>query len=306
MRLVRSLVLAGFVSVALVACSSGSDNNNANDTNQGAQVPVACANMTMPSGKVAEYCIKRPAGVANPINILYVFHGLGGSAREIYEPYWEDLETLIGSGLAQAEEFPIIVSISYGPTAIIASSSAGNAAPDPQELIDFGFANIEQGLMINAPTRHILGTSLGGFNALSVLGVRPSSIESAALLCPAIINFNPFVQSEVDSFVQRNASILDMNKVSQAVGLVRYRIGSSADWVAAEPLGKLNNGDYDNAVIGLTAQTEDEYGFYEGTAVFQTTAQARGIDLTWVPSSGRHCQGDIQGLGPFFARAYAE
>ena len=107
----------------------------------GSKVYCYCKTMTVRSGHTMEYCAHLSEGDSAPDNVLYFFHGLGGSAEDIFSDQfrqvYDNLKYSLNGNLGH------VVSISFGPTTIIAPESQGQNAPTPTDVLWDAIPKIE-------------------------------------------------------------------------------------------------------------------------------------------------------------------
>ena len=267
----------------------------------GEAAPSDCHKVVSPSQRTFEYCV-RPSTNPNAANVIYYFHGLGGSANDVFETFGDQLYGGLLQVLGSAR-MPHLVGISYGWETAFAPASFNDAAVPTQEIVDFTLPEIERGLKFPArPNRTALGLSLGGFNALGVVGERPADFTGMALLCPALLDLNPFDVGQVNDFMKRNSSILDPNAAGAAVAGLKTIFNNVSVWSVGEPFARVRQGRLSSMPIYVSIGTEDEYGFAEGAQSLVNVARAKGATVEWVPVPGRHCQFDPRTLAAFFAQ----
>lgn len=260
---------------------------------------AACDHLVLESTMVLDYCIMPSESPLPTDSVIYYFHGLFGSADEINSKFWRaNIDEMYRMFPAK---MPHLVSLSFGPAAIITPHSMNDTAPTPEQLHD-ALAVIEAKLEFKDkhPRRHLLGVSLGGFNALELFNEDQDAYESVALLCPALIDFNPFEKTEIDAFIKRNKKYLDMDKVNNAIALVHYVFGNSENWLKAAPLQYLKGVNKSTHRFFASVGRQDDYGFFEGTANFVYKSGKLGLAMNWQPLNGKHCSANIHSLNNFY------
>jgi pimeloyl-ACP methyl ester carboxylesterase len=287
-----------------IACSSSSGSQGA-----GGVVPVtplkptadeaACQKMNLPSGQILNYCVKASDSTTPTSDVIYFFHGLYGSAEEIKSSYWKQAFAMVKQQMGGRA--PHVVSLSFGPTALITPVGANTSFPSTQELLQNALPAIESRLpWAGKPARRfLLGMSLGGFNAMTVATADPSRFSALALLCPAIVDLDPFDAQAVSAYKQRNAAILNLNWVNTALMLIQNSLGSSQNWQLTSPMVKLRAGVLDQIPTFLSTGQSDQYGFFEGAQHFVDVAQSHRMPLVWAPVQGGHCSFDQMAFAQF-------
>ena len=257
-----------------------------------------CHKVSDPGHRAFEYCVRRPASGAGA-GVVYFLHGRGGSASgaitEIADPVFATLR--LGA------RAPWLVAISYGSNALVATTSVHDRAVPTTEVNDYALPLIERELGIaGRPDRHLLGLSLGGFNAIDIFGDSPAKFSSLALLCPAVVDINPFDKTQVDDFKKRNAAILDPGKSNLALMIVQFTFQDEAHWNISNPMAKIRSGVLAGKPAFVSIGSEDDYGFFEGTEHLSKELDAQGVVHDWAPVPGKHCSYDGQKLGDYFTR----
>lgn len=303
-RLNAFLVLILFSMSLTIGCSS--NNDDAENTAAAPTSPTPsespespnepCQTVDFPTGPALRYCIKR-ATTNNHTNIIYFFHGLGGSADDIYR---EPLSTALRLALESlGSKMPHVVSVSFGSSVPIGVDTSVGTSSLAGELITTGFPRIEQQLgftSANPPSRQLMGVSMGGFNVLTVSASQPDLFKTVISLCPALIAFDPFDPAQVEAYIQRNEPYVNRSSVNTALSVLRSNFPTPQAWQSTDPLRQVPLGRYDSLTMFMSIGRQDEFGFIEGANAFSKEARARGLRLTYETVNGPHCVFDLNGL----------
>lgn len=225
-------------------------------------------------GKQADfgYCIDRPDTGANDANAILFLHGMGGNE-----------ETWSQSGFGNPGG-ATVVSISYGQAWILAKSGLYGKFVHVAMPFVFGKLSVAQ------PHLTLVGESMGGFNAATLLRFDNVHAERAALVCPAISELSPFADSAaVTSFLRAHPET-----DAQTFGFLQQYgqqvFGSEAAYQQQNPLTLFTTHSAWPRLF-ISAGDQDEFGFFPGTSAFATSALRARPDTIWFPiKGGRHCQ----------------
>lgn len=259
-----------------------------------------CQTLSFPSGDTLEYCTQRSTQNPLPTHIIYFFHGLGGSPSDIFR---EPFATALRLALEQMRQrMPHVVSLSFGPSDAIPIDP--NLSPNTRagELLAQALPKIEQDLgytMSNPPVRDLLGASMGGFNVLTLAASQPRRFQAVMALCPALIDFDPFTPSEVESYMARHQPYIRRDRVATAMAQLKANFPNRESWQSSDPLRQIAKGIYDGLPLFISIGRQDEFGFIEGARAFVNTGEARGLNITWRPVNGPHCFFDLNTLREF-------
>lgn len=207
--------------------------------------------------KPLQYCSLKLAATKSPTKIIYFLHGAGGGARDVYDP-------LVESFVQNMPE-AAVVGISYGPEETI-PLKVGQPPTSLKALIYPAMPDIESELGIVQSSdleRDLVGMSLGGFNALNLASRESGWFQKVAVLCPALIGFDPFNDSEVQAYIQSNPKI-QANLVIDLIGKLRQKFVTPENWRIRDPIFLARNGYYNGLSIFLSTGSDDEFGFFQG------------------------------------------
>lgn len=263
-----------------------------------------CKMMFLPSGLMLNYCTASFPNEAIPRNIVYFFHGLNGQPADMFNllnknsPFYPVVNRL-------HDEAPFFISLSFGTRETIPIEAAGLDPASLRDLLDFALPLIEKDfLFYDIPvSRHLIGMSLGGHNALSVAALRPQYFKSVMAICPALINFNPFDPAQVQDYINRGQYVINPTLVNDMISTLKTKYVTEANWIARSPIHLLDAGKYDGANLFISTGSRDEYGFFEGAEAFSKAANMRhSRPLVFAPATGGHCSANIYEFGAFLQR----
>ena len=269
----------------------------------GLKVQGECKMMFLSSGLMLNYCTASFPNEAIPRNIVYFFHGMNGQPGNIFtllspnSPFYPMAKQLY-------KEAPFYISLSLGARETVPVEAAGLDPASLRDLLDTAIPTIERDfLFYGIPvSRHLIGMSLGGHNALSVAALRPKYFKSVMAICPALISFNPFDATQVQDYIARQPYVINPTLVNDMVAALKTKFVNEANWSARNPLNLLAEGRYDGVNLFISTGNRDEYGFLEGAEAFATTASRRNMrSMVYAPTTGGHCSADMLGLGQFLS-----
>lgn len=235
-------------------------------------------------GMPFKYCY-RHAEATNNDDIVYFFHGLNGS-----ETTW--FTQCLGTGIIQKWwDFkgykPRIVTISFGPKWLLVNNkrypllSALSKGIIP--LLEKKMGGLRKG------SRHVIGQSMGGFNAAEVALKNPGMFSRVALLCPAISTVSPYSSTQdINNYIFRTGAAKYL--VEKMLGISHAIFTDESDWKNHDPLLLLKNyRSSQKSKFFVTIGMNDGYGFQEGALQFYRLAGSHGFLSRWVSTPGGHC-----------------
>lgn len=230
------------------------------------------------------YCFRDPEGV-NHSDIVYFFHGLGGSEKTWHRQFLgtrmiQDWWTLRGYR-------PRVVSVSFGSQWLMVDNKRYPLITYFTKVI-MPFLEKKMG-GLRGGRRHIIGQSMGGFNGAELALKKPGMFSRVALLCPAIATVGPYSSDrEIEDYIERTGArrrlVNKMLRISRSVFI------DKKDWDNHDPLRLMKN--YSSSKkprFYVSVGTSDGYGFQEGSRVFTQRASAFSFLFNWVPVPGGHC-----------------
>ncbi|WP_374030278.1 alpha/beta hydrolase-fold protein [Bdellovibrio bacteriovorus] len=177
-----------------------------------------------------KYCYRDPDS-ANNNDIVYFFHGLNGSEKTWHRQF---LGTRTIQDWWELRGYrPRIVSVSFGPQWLLVNNKRYPLLPAFTRVIMPYMEKKVGGL--KGGQRHIIGQSMGGFNAAEISLKNPGMFSKVALLCPALATISPFASDrEIDAYIQRTGALRcqveKMQRISQSVFV------DKKDWDDHDPL----------------------------------------------------------------------
>lgn len=262
-------------------------------------VDFTCDSVATASTPVA-YCFADAANAgtsrAPQADVIYFFHGLGGSERDLFTDRGRQILDLIK--LAYGTRVPIIASLSVGSEGVFASQTG--------DVLN-GLKAIEAKIAPGKQMRRVLlGGSMGGHNALRLAAESRQDFRATAALCAALGTFDGYKSEEVEAYIRRNRAYY-FNEKFLREALVKYKktIRTSEEWVANNPFTFLERGTYDGLPIFLSVGREDSLGFVEGSREFKARADRRpGMKVEYVEFRGPHCTFDPKALVQFLSAQF--
>jgi len=243
-----------------------------------------------------KFCIYKQLGSTNQ-DVLYYFHGAGGSERE-YNNLW----SIFRDNLRQRKlMMPTVISFSFGPIWILADKNSSPQSGRLPYVIETVFPYMESKVGGLKGQRLLLSRSMGSFNTSQLLMRFPEKFARAALACPAITTLSPFAtNAELDAFV-KNTPGADRLKVFGNIRMQRTFFYTPEEWEKADPLvighTLLNE---NTPPLYISGATQDDYGFYSGGETFARIATSkRTSDTMWTAHEGGHCALDENAIARF-------
>lgn len=295
-----------FVSVFVAGCGSNDDSSRAPIAAPPVQQPAPpenrqgelnCGEVPLPK-RPLQYCYQDFSNQATRPSIdapvIYYFHGLGGNVRDLFEG---DARTTL-QGLVQVfgSDVPILVSLSLG--------SSGVLADETRAVVNVGLPAIEAQMAGGKTIRRlVMGGSMGGWNALRLVGDAPGLFKSVAALCPALSPFNGYDEAAIAAYEARHVPYLDRDFLRQALASYRQEMPTPASWDENNPFTFLDRGAYDAIPVFLSVGRQDTVGFIEGVREFKRKADARpGTNVEAPEVNGPHCVFDVPAFLAFMRR----
>ena len=259
---------------------------------------VAAPTLTQDCDRVEEpvafnYCITRTQGSQSQ-DLLYYFHGLGGSADNYFRnaeaakvrARWEE----------RGVEAPTVVSISFGAFWLLTRQTKDVKTSGMVEAVTkVIIPMIEKKILKWCPhctggKRLILGNSMGGFNGAKMVMHAGDLFDRAVLACPAMVNLSPFSsKEEIEDYTTRTGAFPHL--VGQMIYLGTMFFPTPEVW-EAESLFSVANKTLSEKTPNLMIAIgdKDDWGFQEGAEEFVMLARKLGVDVEWelIPG-GRHC-----------------
>ena len=230
------------------------------------------------------YCVD-PAEVSarefSPSRVIYFFHGINGNATDLFKGQMAQVIKSVRSSMENLS--PIFVGLSIGQQGLLKK----NEVADLNQIV---FPEIEARLgLTSEPKRDLIGLSMGGHNALIASHGDKSRIQNLHLLCPALINFNPFEQNEISQYISRHSN-MDLTFLQKVLVLFQQEFPTFQDWKTNNPFVLLEQGDYQHLKsIFISVGRQDTLGFEEGSLVFFRNANKTGLKVRSALVGGGHC-----------------
>ncbi|MGZ3775076.1 MAG: alpha/beta hydrolase-fold protein [Pseudobdellovibrionaceae bacterium] len=227
----------------------------------------------------------RNADTTNNNDIVYFFHGLGGSEETWFTQFFG---TLMIQNWWQLKGYkPRIVTVSFGRQWLLVNNERDSLLPLFTNKV-MPFLERKIGGLKNGH-RHLIGESMGGFNAAEVALKNPGLFSRVALLCPAITTIGPFSSSDqIEEYIERTGALTYM--VQRMLKISRSIFINESDWEKHNPLTLIKNYRYPKrSKFFVSTGIWDTYGFQEGSRQFSQFANAHSFFSIWAPVPGPHC-----------------
>lgn len=250
------------------------------------------------------YCLSKNSN-SQPRDILYYFHGLGGSAKSWQIPFSSGnsdhyIEQLRKRWSDKNFEAPLVISISFGPAWFLSLPNPSPISGMTPLMLEEMIPTVEKTLGFKPQRRYMLGQSMGGHNALELYMNKPKMFDRVALLCPAVYDLSLHASDDTWALFTA-ASNADPNYISKA----RYLGKEFFPDVESEEQTAIRRAHKELTVefppLYLSSGTLDEYGFYPATLNLANKAKEVGLDYVWDSvEGGRHCAPLAQRIADFF------
>lgn len=242
------------------------------------------------------YCVFQQTGSTNQ-DIIYFFHGAGGSANDFGQKWYAFREDLRARGKAM----PTVIGISFGPIWLLAEKNSSQQSGLLPYVVGTVMPYMEAKIGGLKGQRFLLSMSMGSFNSSQLILKHPDLFAKAAMACPAISTLSPFApQAVVDEFISSTPGA-ERLKVIGNMRMQRTYFPTQEDWSKANPL--LIGVTHINELtppIYLSGDTHDDYGFFKGGETFaQIIRSKRGNSSTWTVHDGGHCVRDQAAMARF-------
>ncbi|KYG65294.1 hypothetical protein AZI87_12115 [Bdellovibrio bacteriovorus] len=231
-----------------------------------------------------KYCYRKSSATNND-DIVYFFHGLYGSEKSWHRQFW-------GTWFIQKWWYfrgyqPRVVSISFGPKWLLVNNKKYPLLPlftqEIMPMMEKRMGGLRRG------KRHVIGQSMGGFNATQIALRNPGMFSRVALLCPAITHIGPYdSEKDIHKYVARTGAKLRL--VKKMLNISRSIFLNKQDWDLHNPFNLLKKyNSSKRAKFYLSTGMIDGYGFQEGSKDFYDMAHGKSFLSRWVPVPGGHC-----------------
>lgn len=229
---------------------------------------------------------------------LYVLHG-----KDQSEQFWQKGEFY--AGLLQnylqktGQKIPKVISISFGPLWLITPKMTDERTGLLETFRNQVFPNIEREIGV-PQQRFLMGASMGGINALTLVINMPEFFKRVAVMCPPIYEISPFSSTSeiLDFMVQSGAKPQQM---STALGVGRVLFKNDEEWKRFSPIDVIKAKATLKGLppLYLSCGEWDEFGNFATVANFAEIATSKGAQVSWWPNSGDHCAVDVRSLADF-------
>lgn len=268
-------------------------------------VTVTC----YPFGKplVGGFCTHIPKDSRN-LDLVYYLHGRGNNEKTWNETNYYP-EQIRQQWKRTREDFPTVVSISFGGVWLLAEKNASDMSGLWEVFLKQIMPIVEKAVGGVKGKRVLVGESMGGFNSAQ-LALKTSLFARAAILCAPMSEVSPFASdAEIQSWIEKSSawkvykdSAPDNVKstVDGIIQLSKAFYPTQADWDRANPIILARNANADAAPrFYVAAGFYDPYLTYEGNQAFYKALLAKGVNVDWRPQWGGHCSMDIPSLARF-------
>jgi pimeloyl-ACP methyl ester carboxylesterase len=285
-------ILGIYILTILSACGPGDSGPASTPQTPSADVKGIHCDVRPLMANELTYCYDPRAALNSDGTVIYYLHGKGGSAQELFrEPMREVVKAVSKS------RFPLFIGLSLGTSEIIKLSNSG-------EIIR-ALERLERRILKNgAKRRHLIGLSMGGYNSLRLAAEQPGLFKSISLLCPALLNINPYLKSDLEDYSRRHSKYLDQGLLNKLLALLYREFPTEAHWRNNDPFRFLKLGRYRRLEHFISTGRQDSLGFAESSAEWVNQAQKQGLRIEWQPVDGSHCTFNDRQLAQFLEQKY--
>jgi len=226
------------------------------------------------------YCITTNTSSTSQ-SVVYFFHGKDGDEKQWYEDFMQVIKNW------DSKTAPTVISISFGKVWLLEDYKYNT-------LFNKAIPEIESKLSKPVTKRMIMGVSMGGFNAASIITKNPKFFQKAMLNCPALVKFSPFNVLEIPLYILRTKA--DYKKIIEIFSLVAITYSVLYKYEDYSPFKNLTS---EAPEMYVSCGDKDEYGFFEGAKAFVDLAKSKGIKAEYEQLSGGHCVFNYKKIAEF-------
>lgn len=262
---------------------------------------TSCADV---SGTVPwTYCLSQTVG-SDPSNVVYFFHE-GGTDESIWSAN-NNLGRAIRDEWRQMPEVqpPVVVSISFGENWFATPGNPKVGANGfrfglKSVLLSDVIPHVETNILNQSVvSRHLLGLSMGSYNAAQLAFQDRYEFSSVSLLCPALAipvrqdgetNANMAQRLQADlKYLEQMLEIAD-SVLENGESAERYSILAYAETSTPNSMS-----------FYISSGREDEFGFFGPALELHRLLKSNpAVHSTFVPLDGGHCNFDPSSLARF-------
>lgn len=242
-------------------------------------------------------------------DVVYYLHGGNSNAQSLFNPFNEALRAEWKRlGVAA----PRMISISLGPIWLLMPTTSSPHSGKLELVLDGILPMLERELFDgNVHRRFLIGSSMGGFNALQLMTADPSRFDRVALVAPAVLPLSPFAtEAEIKDFVQRTGApeTLDAGGfgVREILALGRGYVPTASEWAEASALERLEASEScGQRMVGsplppvLIQYANQDHRFAEGARRVISVLKTRGTSVTVDVRPGDHADVDGRAVASF-------
>jgi pimeloyl-ACP methyl ester carboxylesterase len=233
-------------------------------------------------------------------DVIFHFHGIFG-----HESDWEDNQRNIDIRQRWSDkgiDQPTVISLSFGRSWLVTPQAKSSFSGLYETLHYRVLPYLEKNYLAqHYGKRILLGISMGGFNAFQLYVRNPNKYFKVALICPAMATVTPFMSSKkIEKFILKNNA--EPKLVKRALGLSRKHFDNVSDWLINSPLEYLERSlpiGISKTKVYISANTEDDYGFYSGDLALKNLLIQKNVDVSWDEVAGVHCVTNPKGVADF-------
>jgi len=243
-----------------------------------------------------KYCIYQVEGSESK-DVIYFFHGVFG-----FEWFWGirgKYKAMVQNMLLITKDIPTVVSISFGRAHILTPKNFKRRSGHLEVTAEKAIPYIEKKFKLNVNKRFIMGDSMGGYNVAELYLNYPHLFNKAAIFCPPITILTPYCsRSELKAYMDRTGALLPLALLTKIIGRVFFPTLELWHENSVLDFAKKNL-DSSFPKIYISAATNDQFGFSEGTIIFKDLALERGVDVEFHYITGNHCETDPASIANF-------
>jgi len=262
-------------------------------------IPTPTCDQIVVHGVTASYCIYvHPNQDVNP-NLLYFFHGAGGTPRQWDQESQgvsaQDLYYYWGGGLfEQSRVPPTVISISFGPYWQFSDWDSGNGVPLMRDI----FVNelmplLETKVAFHSGQRFAAGTSMGGMNSIYLWLRSGKLFTKIAALCPSLLDISPYSDStQLQSYAESTPGAT-VSGVSVVANILKTIFPTPDSWSNNQPKLYLNSSLSPSTLSDsfVIYSDSDELGLGPAVTKFVNLAQSGSYPLSLEETGEtKHCR----------------
>lgn len=191
---------------------------------------------------------------------------------------------------------PHVYSISFGPRWFLTDVPGFLKKSRLETFNDDFLPYLEKRIPAHLLKRYVVGESMGGYNALRFANFKSDVVDKVIAFCPALSTVSPYSSPvQISEFVNRNPAV-DLKVLFSVLSFAVLEFPLPQFWSRNSPLELSNSKNYTLPPLFITSNKDDLYGFNEGTQLYASNLQLKGLQVQHYYQDGPHCQNTTAAL----------